>query len=387
MQHSLLVEGWRGFPHSYAAVNHFQCVEFLRRTGLRLAHRDAPHSGRWTPVRGLFRAEDEAAVGAIPAPLPDERFDATLRIAFPYDFGPSPSRRTYVFGTAENKEVAPFFIVGNTPLAEAMARSEAVVVTPSQWSRQGFLRRGAAPERVVVVPHGIDPRVHRPLPPEEREALRRRLGWSGFVFLVIGAMTGNKNVDLVLRALAVVAERHPDVRLFAKGLDGLYGSLDMLKGMAGRLTSVQRAVLAPRLTYSGQALSIDRMAELYQAADAYVAPYSGEAFNMPVLEAAACGLPVICTAGGPTDDFTTSNFALHIDSTIVPTKPFPGHDDADGFALQPDFEHLIQLMSMIVENGTATAHARVAGPAFVTAGYTWPQVTDRLLELLFPATS
>ena len=45
------------------------------------------------------------------------------------------------------------------------------------------------------------------------------------------------------------------------------------------------------------------MAALYRACDVLVHPYRGEGFAMPVLEAMASGLPVIHTAGGPTDEF------------------------------------------------------------------------------------
>ena len=63
-----------------------------------------------------------------------------------------------------------------------------------------------------------------------------------------------------------------------------------------------------RINYYGGIWLAGRMAELYQVADAYVTPYACEGFNLPALEAAACGLPLICTRGGPTDEFTTADF-------------------------------------------------------------------------------
>ena len=45
------------------------------------------------------------------------------------------------------------------------------------------------------------------------------------------------------------------------------------------------------------------MAALYRSCDVLVHPYRGEGFAMPVLEAMASGLPVVVTAGGPTDEF------------------------------------------------------------------------------------
>jgi hypothetical protein len=45
------------------------------------------------------------------------------------------------------------------------------------------------------------------------------------------------------------------------------------------------------------------MPALYRAADALVAPYRGEGFCLPVLEAMACGVPALHTAAGPTSEF------------------------------------------------------------------------------------
>jgi glycosyltransferase involved in cell wall biosynthesis len=54
------------------------------------------------------------------------------------------------------------------------------------------------------------------------------------------------------------------------------------------------------------------MAELFQAADVFVSPYKAEGFNMPALEAAACGTLVVATKGGATDDFLRPEFSLPI---------------------------------------------------------------------------
>ena len=62
------------------------------------------------------------------------------------------------------------------------------------------------------------------------------------------------------------------------------------------VTEKQRMLV--NLRYNGAPLSFREMALLYQAADVFVSPYRAEGFNIPALETAACGLPVICTRGG-----------------------------------------------------------------------------------------
>ena len=144
------------------------------------------------------------------------------------------------------------------------------------------------------------------------------------------------------------------------------------------LDDAERARVLRRLIYTGGQLSFARIAEFYQAADAYVSPYLAEGFNLPVLEAAACGLPVICTEGGPTDDFTRSDFALQIESKFMAVAS----DGETLFILAPEWEHLTDLMRRAIEQPGIAAKARVAGPGFVAPNFTWRRVVDRLLEVM-----
>ena len=380
---TLLIEGWRFIPHSYAVVNQFQCLELLKEPNLTLRHRDVPYyNPNWRPVTGLFDGAAEEAIRGIAGPAAEQRADAVYRITFPYNLGPSIGRRTVVFGTAEFQCVPAGYIVGNRPLAEACRNCDALFVTPSNWSRQGFIHSGAEPDRVFVVPHGVDTSIFHPLEPSERAALRRQRGWNGFVFLTLGAMTGNKCIDVLLKAFAAVAQKHPDVRLVTKGLGALYPSQKLLQEQAASLTTGEISLIQPRMVYFEHTLSFAQMASLYQMADAYVAPYEAEGFNLPVLEAIGSGLPVICTRGGSTDDFTTDDFALRVNSVRAAFQDTP---DASGFIVRVDFEHLVHQMSVAVESAELAAKARASGPAFVAANYTWRHVTQRLLKILFDA--
>jgi glycosyltransferase involved in cell wall biosynthesis len=207
------------------------------------------------------------------------------------------------------------------------------------------------------------------------------LGFDDFVFLSLGAMTVNKGIEPLLKAFAVVAQKHRRVRLVMKGLGALYHSREFLDQQSSQLSQAERALVQPRLRYSQDTLSFMDLAKLYQSADAYVSPYSAEGFNMPVLEAIACGLPVVCTAGGPTDDFCTDDFALRINSKRVPKKLTAA---VTGTIMQIDFDHLVHQMLTAVESNEFGTNARQAGPAFVGSRFTWQHVKRQLLGILFP---
>jgi hypothetical protein len=103
---TLIVEGWRFLAHSYAVVNQWQLLAFLRRDDVTVKVRDAPLLDRnWQPQNGLFEAQNEQALKRIETAGPGESAEVTLRIFFPFDFSPSHSRRTAVFATLENQVI------------------------------------------------------------------------------------------------------------------------------------------------------------------------------------------------------------------------------------------------------------------------------------------
>ena len=231
------------------------------------------------------------------------------------------------------------------------------VITPSHWSRDAFLHLGLRSEQVIVIPHGVDPNVFFKIPEEERNAIRERIRVPGFVFANASSMTGNKGIDLLLRAFAVVAEKRGDCRLLLKGTDQLYQSKGFLGQAIAKLPSKLQTVVLDRLIYIGGTLPNEKMAEFYQIADVYVSPYHAEGFNLPVLEASACGTPVICTNGGPTDDFVENDFAYRINSVLKPVN----RTKNGGFWLEPDVDHLVHLMLKVMDDVEWRKQAAAAG--------------------------
>ncbi|WP_019502488.1 tetratricopeptide repeat protein [Pseudanabaena sp. PCC 6802] len=380
----ILIEGWRFVPHSYAVINQFQLLEMLKRRNLKIFHIDVPFLKPWQPSGGLFNATDEESLRNIPQPSGSQPIDVRLRMSYPPNLRDSSAVRTFVFSTTEWGHVitSDLISMGISSFGQAHADSSAVILTSSQWSREGFLRSGADRDRLEVVPHGVDPHIYKPLDPESRQQLRQALGWQrDFIFLNVGNPTRNKGLPYLFKAFAAIAERYPTARLILKGVNSLFPGKDFagdLKRVIGDvLTTAEMARIESRFTYIGEAMSFAQVAKLYQAADVYVSPYIAEGFNLPVLEAIACGLPVICTAGGSTDDFTMPDFAKRIDSTLKVDKTY----DEKPIYLEPNIDHLITLMAEVIESPSFIALSREKGPAFVAEGFTWERVVDRLLAV------
>jgi glycosyltransferase involved in cell wall biosynthesis len=386
MAKTLIVEGWRFLPHSYAVVNQWQLLALKRRGDIEIKFVDTPYyNPKWQRHTGLFDKVEEDLLKSIPTARAGESADVNLRVTFPYNFAPSSSSQTLVFGTLEHQAVVPGMI--GTAEAYEQARqgnTEVKVVTPSRWSADGFKTAGFGPERLLIIPHGVDTRIFCPMP-EERDRVRRRLLLrpDDFVFLTVGAMTGNKGMDLLARAFGKVQRKYRHARLLLKGIDTLYNSKGMLFSTLETLLATEKQVTKQRIVqnmrYVGAPYSFREMALLYQAADAFVSPYRAEGFNIPALEAAACGLPVICTSGGPTDDFVTDAFARKINSRKIAVTS----EGCACYQLDPDVEHLTALMMSAIEDIAWRKSALVAGPAHMSANYTWDMVADKLIRRLW----
>ena len=158
----LLIEASRGIAHSYALVAQAHCLCILERGDVDLRFRDLPlHSETWAATPGIFAPEQEEALAALHAPeaayVPEATF--TLRPERP-DFAPPPAGRKFAFGTAEYRVLTEQNLGGLKSASEVSPTVD--VVTPSRWAAVAFERFGMPPERIHVVPHGIDPEVFRP---------------------------------------------------------------------------------------------------------------------------------------------------------------------------------------------------------------------------------
>ena len=380
-QRRLQFEGWRFIHHSYALVAQAHCLCLLRRGDTDLRFRDVPYYyPTWRATRGLVAPEDEHALAALRAPGAEFLPEATFSMrAEESDFAAARSGRKFVFGTPEYRVLGERQRGGLSSGAELPDTID--IVTPSHWCVPAYERFGIPPSRIHVVPHGIDPEVLH-ADAAARAAARAALHIEDHqqVFLSVGAMTPNKGIDLLLAAFARLAASEPDVRLVLKGADGLYPSRDFVGAALDELSPGARDAVIARMTYTGGTYASGKMADLYRAADVYVAPYRAEGFNLPVLEAAACGVPVVCTSGGPTDDFTDPAWCGRIRSTLDRPRL---SEDRVGDALAPDPEHLYELMAAVARDRETWRGMGERGAAHVHRHFSWSAVTDRLVSCLF----
>ncbi|MEL7638502.1 MAG: glycosyltransferase family 1 protein [Solidesulfovibrio sp.] len=166
------------------------------------------------------------------------------------------------------------------------ARRSQRLVAISEHTRRDVLRlTRARPEHVTVTPLACDPLYRAPARPEAVAAFRERNGLARPYVLYAGNISPRKNLGTLLQAFALAGQALPcDLALTG----GMAWSEDFA-------ASVARLGLAGRVKRLGQ-VAKDDMPLLYRGATALAFPSLFEGFGLPILEAQACGTPVVCAA-------------------------------------------------------------------------------------------
>jgi glycosyltransferase involved in cell wall biosynthesis len=217
-----------------------------------------------------------------------------------------------------------------------------------------MIRSGLPAEKVYVVPNGVDTR--RFTPAGERFSLPTS---KRFRFLFIGAtVLFRKGVDILLEAYRRAFAPHDDVCLIIKetGAVESYQS----KTAATLIEKYANRADYPEIVYLPDYMSEADLAQFYRSCDVFVSSYRGEGFSLPTLEAMSCGLPVIVPEGGATDDFVTPECAWRIQtrSRSVGSTIFDLPLNGEGFVLEPDIDHLVNLLRAAYDDRETVAQKR-----------------------------
>ena len=172
----------------------------------------------------------------------------------------------------------------------ALRRADRVIAV-AEPLKSDAVALGIPPERVRVIENGIDAGLFRP---HERTAVRRALGLpeGGQILVSVGTLAPRKGFHLVIEALPALVERFPEIRFAIVGGAGAEGAMEQeLRSLAERLGVAGRVIFAgPR--------NRSELAAWYSAADLSVLASAHEGCPNVVLEALACGTPVVATPVG-----------------------------------------------------------------------------------------
>jgi len=203
----------------------------------------------------------------------------------------------------------------------------------------------------VVIPNAVETAIFNPEARLVRRSVSRQsleLHDSEFVVLLIGNDWKNKGLDQLLRALATI---EIPIQLLVVGKDdpGLYRS------------ALRQLQLDDRVRFLAPSANV---LSFYAAADAYVAPSLEDAFGLPILEAMACGLPVIASVQAGASE------------NIV--------DGTTGYLLRDPMNHveLAEIILRIARDRPAGQKIGAAAAKYVQASVSWDRNASATREFL-----
>jgi len=178
---------------------------------------------------------------------------------------------------------------------------EAVQVVVSEMRQRELADLlGVPPERIAVVPNGIDPGRFLKLETQTRDFIQRLTLLEASPLLLLPVrITPRKNIELALRVLAELRqELFPQAALVVTGPLGPHNPANVqyfkrLTDLRQQLALAGAAHFLAELT--GEYLPDEVIADFYRLADALFLPSREEGFGIPVLEAGLAGLPAFCS--------------------------------------------------------------------------------------------
>ncbi len=268
------VDAWN-LPHDRRGIGRY-LREILREWRERFASRVdvtlvVPEWHTWT-VRGRYRDEAGESYRVVSRALhPRARLDV---LWFPWN-GCSWTKFSLP-AVATLHDASNFVVGGYAPDTQTIFRNAARLcqglITDSEFSRRELARELAiSPERIVAIPLGVRPLEERGNPSIDAKSLEPYV-------LYAGTSERRKGVDVLIRAMEILAETHPHVGL-------------VLAGTRGDAVSGNEAAHVRELGFVDDAT----LAELYRHASVFAFPSRYEGFGLPPVEAMLYGSPVVTT--------------------------------------------------------------------------------------------
>lgn len=244
------------------------------------------------------------------------------------------------------------------------------VWVPSTFNVKTFKDSGVTVP-IYVIPLGIDPNYFNP-------RIKSYKKHSKYTFLTVFEWGERKAPEKILRAFSKAFSKKDDVLLICKVFNN-----DGSVNVEHEIQKLNLPKDGPDIIFLYNCKIDDyQMPTLYRSADCFVLPTRGEGWGMPILEAMACGLPVIATNWSSQVDFMneSNSYPLNVKKLIDAQAKCPYYK---GFQwADPDEEHLIYLMQHVFKNQEEARLKGIEASKQALEKWTWNNSAEKICERL-----
>ncbi len=177
------------------------------------------------------------------------------------------------------------------PLSKLIWQQADKVVANSQWLAS--LARKTLEREILIIPNGVDTEKFRPIPEKDKFKM--------FTITAGGTVMGpKKGLEYLVEGFALFHKQYPESRLLLFGTGELESKLKQMAKDLGIETAVE---------FTGQ-VNHDELAKMLPKCHVMCLPSLAEGMSNAVLEAAACGLPLILTDVGGIRELSNTDFVI-----------------------------------------------------------------------------
>jgi glycosyltransferase involved in cell wall biosynthesis len=265
-------------------------------------------------------------------------------------------------------------------------RMDAIMV-PTAFNRENF-RRAGVKVPIEVVHEGVDTQRYTPEGPTLKVIPPR------FTFLYMAQLSYRKGFDLALKAFLELFARHDDVQLVLRCYlrDGSAEDQAQMQDIVRLFREQELGGLKSGHVYLMTNVPDAHMPALYRSVQAVVAPFRGEGWGLPLIEALACETPVIATGWGGATEFLTPDIATLLPYTLqpipqdVPDLFLGGHlrqARSEGhYMAEPAYGELKARMWDCYQNYFSYKAQAVAGREHLMAHFQWQHAAQQFRETM-----
>ena len=253
---------------------------------------------------------------------------------------------------------------GGIPNFAQNANNADFILTPSNKSKERMENLGVT-KPIFVFPHGIDPNVF---------TYKERKITDKFKFLYVGECSDRKGIFQLLDAFVHLFKNNPNVELHIKSNTAMlfYNGEDIDNFLESN----------PNIFWHVSDEGHDVVTKLYEECHAYVYPSRADTFGMTLIEAMACGLPIISTNEPGATELIQGRYE-EIETKNVPVKDHPWMLGEWG---EPSVTSLINKMEKIYKNydSIISSSELKENSDFVRENYSWDKVTNMFESSILP---